>query len=63
MTNDTKLTLTVEEAANLLGIGRQLAYDLVRTGRLPALRLGHRYVVPRAAIMRMLADVTAADLR
>src|SRR6478736_8768542 len=33
-------TLTVEEAAALLGIGRNSAYQAIARGELPALRLG-----------------------
>lgn len=41
-------TLTVEEAARRLGIGRSLAYDLARRGELPGvLRLGRTYRVSR----------------
>ena len=36
---DQRLTLTVEEAARLLGISRALAYELVRDGDIPSLRL------------------------
>src|SRR5687768_10584047 len=43
-----KLTLTVEEAAAVLGIGRTLAFELARTGQLPTIRLGRRLLVPRA---------------
>lgn len=49
-----RLTVTVEEAAALLGVGRTLAYELVKEGRIPVLRLGKRCVVPRAALTRML---------
>ncbi|MDP9441136.1 MAG: helix-turn-helix domain-containing protein [Actinomycetota bacterium] len=45
-----RLTLSVEEAANVLGISRALAYELVRRGELPRLRLGRRVVVPRKAL-------------
>lgn len=45
-----RLTLSVEEAANVLGISRALAYELVRRGELPRLRLGRRVVVPRQAL-------------
>jgi excisionase family DNA binding protein len=41
------LTLTVEQTAKLLGIGRSTAYELVRTGDIPSLRLGRRILVPR----------------
>ncbi len=52
MTAKTKpATMTVEEAAALLGIGRQTAYDLAARGGLPgALRLGRRWVISRKAL-------------
>jgi excisionase family DNA binding protein len=51
-----RLVITVEEAAQLLGIGRDLAYRLARTGEFPSLRLGRRLVVPRAALQAWLED-------
>ena len=50
MLKQDRLTLSIEEAAALLGISRALAYDLVRRGELPQLRLGRRIVVPRKAL-------------
>ena len=41
-------TYTVSEVAARLGIGRCMAYDLVRQGVIPAKRLGRRWIVPRA---------------
>jgi excisionase family DNA binding protein len=49
-----RLTFTVEEAGELLGISRALAYEMARTGRLPTLRFGKRIVVPKKAIENML---------
>jgi excisionase family DNA binding protein len=49
-----RLTLTVEQAARLLGISRALAYELVRRGELPSLRLGRRIVVPRRSLESMV---------
>jgi excisionase family DNA binding protein len=49
-----RLTLTVEETAKALGVGRTTAYELVRTGQIPSLRLGRRLVIPRAALMKLL---------
>lgn len=61
---DHPLTLTVEQAAKLLGIGRSTAYELVHTGDIPSLRLGRRIVVPRARLALLLgyeADHHASD--
>ena len=51
-----KLTLSIAEAAAVLGISRNLAYELARRGELPGvIRLGQkRLVVSRAAIERLL---------
>ncbi len=50
-----RLTVTVEEAAKLLGIARMTAYSAVREGEIPSLRIGRRVLVPRAALDRLLA--------
>lgn len=49
-----RLTLSVEEAAAVLGISRALAYELVARGELPCLRLGRRIVVPRRALLALV---------
>ena len=49
-----KLTLTVEEAAELLRIGRGSAYELVRSGRLCAIKIGRRILIPSDAINEFL---------
>ena len=54
MTDEGKLTLTVEQAAKLLGISRGLAYEMVKMGKIPAIRFGRRVVVPRRALARLL---------
>lgn len=51
---DNRRTLTVEEAAGLLGISRGLAYALVSRGDIPSVRLGRRIVIPRPAVDTML---------
>jgi excisionase family DNA binding protein len=49
-----RLTLTVGEAARLLGISRGLAYEMARCGKLPVIRLGRRLLVSKAGLERML---------
>lgn len=45
---------TVEEAARLLRIGRSAAYDAVRRGELPVIRVGRLLRVPRHRLEQML---------
>jgi excisionase family DNA binding protein len=47
-------TLTVEEAAKLLGISRGSAYEAARVGDLPVLRIGRRYLVSTARLAAMV---------
>lgn len=51
-----KLTLTVEETAELMGIGRGTAYDAVKRGEIPSIRIGRRVVVPREALLQLLSE-------
>lgn len=50
-----RATYSVDEAAKALGISRNLAYDGVRSGEIPCIRIRGRILVPRAAIERMLS--------
>ena len=54
-------TVTVEEAAQMLGISRSSAYECVRRGELRAVRLGRRLVVPRAGLEALLGIDEPAD--
>lgn len=55
-----RLTFTVDEAAAALGISRSAAYECIRRGDIPALRLGRRVVVPREALMDLLRPTAGA---
>ena len=45
---------TIPEVAALVGIGLNSAYELARTGKIPAMRFGRRVVVSKAALDAML---------
>jgi excisionase family DNA binding protein len=47
-------TYNVEEAADILGISRSHAYECVRSGEIPSLRLRRRIVVPAHALDALL---------
>ncbi|WAL64504.1 helix-turn-helix domain-containing protein [Amycolatopsis cynarae] len=50
---------TVREAAELLRVGASTLYRIIREGDFPAIRLRSRYVVPAAALDRLLAEAEA----
>jgi excisionase family DNA binding protein len=56
MAETKSLTVTVDEAAELLGISRTLAYELVASGELPHLRLGRRRIVIPWKALEALVD-------
>ena len=43
--------LTVPEAAKLLRIGKNQAYELVKNGRLGAIKLGKKIIVPKLSLV------------
>ncbi|MGA7678316.1 MAG: helix-turn-helix domain-containing protein [Dehalococcoidia bacterium] len=56
-----RLTMTVEEAGEALGISRATAYLLAKTGDIPVIRLGERrLVVPIKALDELLASAGKA---
>ena len=59
---EERVTFTVEETAKLLGIGRQLAYDKVKTGEIPVIKIGRRLLVPRRALEKLLEQGQAVTL-
>jgi len=63
-------TLTVPEAAQLLGIGRNLAYETAARGGeiagVPVIRVGRRLLIPLARLLEVLGldeDSTRLELR
>lgn len=49
-----KAVVDLPTAARLLGISKNSAYKAARAGELPHLKLGSRFVVPVAPLVRML---------
>jgi excisionase family DNA binding protein len=54
--DDGRLTWTVTEAAQLLGISRASAYEAAHRGELPVRVIGRRMLVPRVALLRLLSE-------
>jgi excisionase family DNA binding protein len=56
-----RLVYTVAEAGQLLGISRAFAYELVARGELPVICLGRRRLVPKAALLALVAQGPETD--
>jgi excisionase family DNA binding protein len=54
-------TVTVKEAATILGVGRNKAYEAARSGEIPTIRIGKRLLVPLTALERLLAVEVGAN--
>lgn len=55
---EARVTATIPEAAKRLGIGRNQCYEAARRGDIPTIRIGKRYLVPLAALERLLQGAT-----
>jgi excisionase family DNA binding protein len=47
-------TISIEEAALVLGVSRSAAYRAAKAGQLVTFRVGRRLLVPTAPLLRML---------
>lgn len=53
--SDLPLTLRVEELMPVLGIGRNTAYELVRSGQIRSIRVGRQVRIPKDALLEFLS--------
>lgn len=52
---DLPLVLSISQVAQILNLGRDTTYGLVRSGHIRSIRVGHQYRVPKAAVMEYLS--------
>ena len=52
--HDLLMTLRVEDLIPLLGIGRNTAYELIRSGQIRSVRIGRQIRIPREALLEFL---------
>ena len=51
---NNRLTLTVEEVAEQIGVSRPTAYGLIKSGAIHSVNIGRRIIVPRQAVTDFL---------
>lgn len=52
--DELPLTLRVEDLMPILGIGRNTAYELVRSGQIRSIRIGRQLRIPKDAVQEYL---------
>lgn len=45
--NSESVVITIEDAAQQLGVSRQSGYEAARRGEIPTIRIGRRILVPK----------------
>ena len=53
--DELPLTLRVEDLMPILGIGRNTAYELVRSGKIRSIRIGRQLRIPKDALVAYLS--------
>ena len=52
----TKMTLSVREAAEMIGISKPKMYELIREGEIPSIHVGKKIVIARQALLDWLSE-------
>jgi len=52
--DETETLPVYPDTAKILGISRQAAFNGVKAGEIPSIRIGRRILVPRRQLIRML---------
>ena len=52
--HELHMTLRVEDLMPILGIGRNTAYELIRSGQIRSVRIGRQIRIPREALLEFL---------
>lgn len=56
-------TIPVEELAKQLGVSRNFAYGKVKSGEIPAVRVGRRWLIPADAADRLLQSAFHSEVK
>ena len=49
--------VSVDELQAMLRIGRNSAYDLLRSGAIQALKIGKKYIIPKLNVVKYISSV------
>ncbi len=60
---EVKIGMTIEEASEYTGIGRNTMRKLVEWGKIPVLRIGRKAIIRRDVLERFMATNEGRNLR
>lgn len=49
--------VNIDQMMKMLGIGRNKAYSLIRTGDIKTVRIGRKYLIPKVRITEFLLNI------
>jgi len=52
--DELPITLRVEDLMPILGVGRNAAYELVRSGQIRSVRIGRKIRIPKSEVLAFL---------
>lgn len=55
MFSDYPDVVSIAELQSMLRIGRNTAYDLLKSGAISSIRVGKRYIIPKTSVIDFLA--------
>ena len=55
--NNGRILYSVEDAAEVLSIGRSTLYTLIQTNQIVSVKVGHRRLIPRSSLERYEAQL------
>jgi excisionase family DNA binding protein len=62
MSQDEKVTYTAVEVEKILGLSRNSVYEGLHSGQIPCVKVGRRFLIPKAAVDRWLMSGSTATV-
>lgn len=63
MQTDSTVALSVDEAADAMGVGKTTFYALMRSGKIKFAKIGRRTIIPKGEPARVLAELLAEQTK
>ena len=58
MLENYKDVLKIEDLMDILRVGKNKAYEILKTGVIPNRKIGNQYVIPKIGVINYLTDIS-----